>query len=360
MGSIIKNGINYSGSGSGGSGVSSYTELTDKPSINNVTLTGNKTTADLGIVSDGYSPSDTAETTIADGDYFPFQDVSADGKRKTLWSNIKSVLKTYFDSLYQKTLTAGTNITISNNTISALATVDGFFGKSSLYSTTEKVVGCWTDGRPLYQRTYSFTTPSSEKTWGDVLSISSSYSVKNIFGYVYAGNLAVPFPYALVGATQEACVVAYQNGSYIKMWVTYSAYAGVSGYMTIQYTKTSDSANSFNYASVNDYSTSEKIVGTWTNGANLYQRTYTGTVPSSGSDIQLFSISGMNVVDVKGYTLWNGSSGTYFQLPGKSVYSNKVTESGFYCYNNYLYLWVADANNYIYGRPYTITLQYTK
>lgn len=48
-----------------------------------------------------YQTGDAAETSLADGDYFPFYDTSASGKKKTLWSNIKSVLKTYFDSLYK-------------------------------------------------------------------------------------------------------------------------------------------------------------------------------------------------------------------------------------------------------------------
>lgn len=42
----------------------------------------------------------TAETALADADTIPFYDASATGNRKTLWSNIKSVLKTYFDTLY--------------------------------------------------------------------------------------------------------------------------------------------------------------------------------------------------------------------------------------------------------------------
>ena len=36
----------------------------------------------------------TAETTIADGDYFPFYDVSASANRKTLWSNIVGKIRT--------------------------------------------------------------------------------------------------------------------------------------------------------------------------------------------------------------------------------------------------------------------------
>ena len=49
---------------------------------------------------DAYHSSDTAETSIADNDYIPFYDTSASSKRKSLWSNIKSVLKTYFDGIY--------------------------------------------------------------------------------------------------------------------------------------------------------------------------------------------------------------------------------------------------------------------
>lgn len=47
-----------------------------------------------------YEVGDTAETAIADNDYFPFYDTSASGKRKSLWSNIKAVLKSYFGSIF--------------------------------------------------------------------------------------------------------------------------------------------------------------------------------------------------------------------------------------------------------------------
>lgn len=68
----------------------------------------------------------TAETTIADTDYFPYNDVSVSGgiaKRKTLWSNIKSVLKTYFDALYTTALLKITGYTKPSST-SALAATD--------------------------------------------------------------------------------------------------------------------------------------------------------------------------------------------------------------------------------------------
>ena len=39
----------YGTGGSGSSGTTNYNDLTNKPSINGITLTGNKTSADLGI-----------------------------------------------------------------------------------------------------------------------------------------------------------------------------------------------------------------------------------------------------------------------------------------------------------------------
>lgn len=48
-------------------------------------------------ISNCYQTTDTAETTIADNDYFPFYDTSATAKRKTLWSTIAAKIKALVD-----------------------------------------------------------------------------------------------------------------------------------------------------------------------------------------------------------------------------------------------------------------------
>lgn len=53
-------------------------------------------------ITNCYQTTDTEETALANADYVPFYDISASAKRKISWSNIKSVLKTYFDTLYSK------------------------------------------------------------------------------------------------------------------------------------------------------------------------------------------------------------------------------------------------------------------
>lgn len=83
-------------------------DLTEDDVTENDVLVGKKFHKANGVQSTGtldpYVPSDATETDIQDGDYFPFFDVSANNdagaKRKTLWSNIKAVLKSYFGSIF--------------------------------------------------------------------------------------------------------------------------------------------------------------------------------------------------------------------------------------------------------------------
>lgn len=54
--------------------------------------------------------------TVADADTFNFVKTASNLLKKITWANIKSTLKSYFDSLYQVILVSGTNIKTINNT----------------------------------------------------------------------------------------------------------------------------------------------------------------------------------------------------------------------------------------------------
>ena len=114
----------------------SYNDLSDKPTIPSIT--------------NCYQTGDTAETALADGDYFPFYDTSATAKRKTLWSNIKSVLKTYFDTLYSTVKSRGTPT--SGGTVLSLVNTGDMYNWNNKSTVTINNTGTASASSAKYQR----------------------------------------------------------------------------------------------------------------------------------------------------------------------------------------------------------------
>lgn len=104
-------------------------------------------------ITNCYQSTDTAETALADDDYFPFYDTSATAKRKTLWSNIKSVLKSYFDTLYTKTVANPTGTATGTLTKLGIGSdiydIQGGGGASALADLTDVNISNPTDGQIL-------------------------------------------------------------------------------------------------------------------------------------------------------------------------------------------------------------------
>jgi len=68
------------------------------------------------------------------------------------------------------------------------------------YSTTEKVVGTWVDGKPIYRRTWSGTVNLTAATVADidlVTSVETIIDSRGMFGYYTNGS---SFQYANFGA----------------------------------------------------------------------------------------------------------------------------------------------------------------
>ena len=68
-----------------------------------------------------YDINDVELGAIADDDYFPLYDTSVMTSKKTLWANIKSKLKVYFDTLYQGILGTSSDISIRKLTAKVIA-----------------------------------------------------------------------------------------------------------------------------------------------------------------------------------------------------------------------------------------------
>lgn len=79
---------------------------------------GSVDTTSYAPTNKAYLTDDTTDTTIDNADYVPFYDTSATAKKKLTWTNIKSVLKSYFDSLY----------TGNTGTVTSVGSGDGLTG----------------------------------------------------------------------------------------------------------------------------------------------------------------------------------------------------------------------------------------
>ena len=100
--SITQSGSTMTISGTGGSGgTSNYTDLTNKPSINNVTLSGNKSLSDLGIQPSGSYVTTNQEETISAKKTFSALPVSS----VTPTSGTQLVNKKYVDDSITSAIT---------------------------------------------------------------------------------------------------------------------------------------------------------------------------------------------------------------------------------------------------------------
>ena len=79
----------------------------------------------------------TAKTTPLDADGFPIHDAAGSATKKVIWSRIKAVLKTYFDTIYGTSVSgesmggSGVNRTVANTPISG--TVRIYDGSARLH-----------------------------------------------------------------------------------------------------------------------------------------------------------------------------------------------------------------------------------
>lgn len=319
-------------------------------------------------LSGAYYRSDSSSypdnTDLANDDKFPMYDASVteDKRRNITWQNLKARLKAYFDTIYNALATDissptngqvltynGTSQKWENQTVGI--PVVGDIDRSSLYDTTEKVVGKWIDGRPLYQVTITGTleamtsTQESNKEYvRTIVDLPMTINKTNIVDFkgviIMTQNALAPisggFGFADIGTdvyrgAYGATVFISTDANITKMQafidITKWSYGGKTFYITFRYTKTTDSANSFNYADENDYSTTEHIIGTWIDGKKLYQKTINfGALPtgpsgtsSTNSKTVDTGVSNIDrVISLSGYAR-RGTDGVVLPVPRVSV-----------------------------------------
>ena len=351
----------------GGGGTSNYNDLTNKPQIAGTTLSGNTSLATLGLTSSVETQSDGSSTksyvsrgekynwntgstwygtcttsasttaksvTLARGTFnftagariavkFSYNNTASaptltvnsttknikcideDGNTYTpsIWWNANDIVEFVYDGTqFLMQPTTGMMFKIHGTTMD----------RENIYSTSEKVVGCWTDGRPLYQKTFSGNFPSTpdgtmaSKSIGSISNIKDTIMTEGY--YIAVNNNYATFPWITgSGSTSRSCRAYVQKASNnvgsVMLATDITDISTLTAYITVRYTKTTDAANSFNYGDPNEYSTTEKIVGSWIDGKPLYQKTIScGSIPANTMKDIAHGISNLKrVVDVKGY-----------------------------------------------------------
>ena len=150
------------------------------------------------------------------------------------------------------------------------------FSKGDLYSTDEKMIGQWINGKPLYQRAFSLTIPTAD----DKVYIAIESDIEDCiesFGYASFGdgtwmclsNSDLNNKRSFYAQTAKS--TSSSNYGKLRFFFQGTILYGQPAVIVAKYTKISDTAISI--GSDTDYSTEEKIIGTWIDGKPLYQRT---------------------------------------------------------------------------------------
>lgn len=145
-----------------------------------------------------------------------------------------------------------------------------------IYSTEEREIGVWINGKPLYQKTLVFEDYTNG-TYQDVSSLNIEEIVNNFGEHRLADyNYGLSFPYYENNNWYSLMTFDKNNGRYYVYCSSQMADIYKRLFITIQYTKTTDVAGSGQYAALgvpaHHYDGNEKVVGTYF-GETLYEKT---------------------------------------------------------------------------------------
>lgn len=92
--------------------------------------------------------------------------------------------------------------------------------EDNVYSTNEVRIGTWTDGKPLYRKVVTATTPSKGSDWINIVKISDDINIKKIQALL-GGYLPIPLYitvayyaiYQIVNGNIQMNVAGYTNNS---------------------------------------------------------------------------------------------------------------------------------------------------
>jgi len=206
---------------------------------------------------------------------------------------------------------------------------DGQDFQPVIYSTTEREIGVWTDGKPLYEKTLVVTSgistnaensiPHGISNIGDCRFPISGYIVRSSGDYT-------PIPATSIGGSTYYNGVETIDTTNVIVWLgSYSGQSISKLIVTIRYTKSTDVAGSGTWTPQGvpavHYSEDEHIIGTWVDGSTIYEKTMNPTC-SVGDNTLNHNISNFGrLISITGVCKYNNNS-EYLYLPYTSISSS--------------------------------------
>ena len=160
---------------------------------------------------------------------------------KFIKSNLKTIIAVLVTMVITSSVAVSAAIKISateigyNNTTVA-DQLDSIYQTmfSDNYSTTERQVGKWVDGKPLYQKTIEFGALPNNTSKLVSIDQNDIDKVYNAFGWAVGNSEARSLPY--VSASSEYLISLDIQGTDIRI-ITKRNFSDMSAYITVQYTK---------------------------------------------------------------------------------------------------------------------------
>lgn len=195
---------------------------------------------------------------------------------------------------------------------------DGQKFQPVIYSLEEREIGVWTDGKPLYQKTFAIQIKT---TVYDIdvtaLNIDTLFFVNNAtYKKATADNNVVYLGYFSSNEDKFQAYYKY-SAKLIRIALVGSGFVGT-GHLTIRYTKTTDTAGSGTWTPQGvpavHYSTDEQVVGTWVDGSTLYEKTINfGALPNNTEKSVAHNISNVDKIWISDGFVFT-SSNTFYGL----------------------------------------------
>lgn len=232
------------------------------------------------------------------------------------------------------------------------------YDKANVYSTTEQKVGIWIDGKPIYKKTIDCGTMPNTSQKRVPINISNLDRVvwhdATIRGSAnkYFGIL----PWLKEDTSIVDSIYIDETAGMIVLGTKSDRTAFDQTYVTLYYTKTTDSAVDYTIEDTDYYSLSETLIGKWFDGKDLFQRTFSFTTGSAQGETTVATLaSNIRVKDMQGCVQWATNS----CIP--ICYISNVQQQFFACmYVDQRRLCASIHDADLVSKPAWITIKYTK